>query len=292
LKTRRAFHTYSFRNQILIATQQPHRRLPDGTLAPTAEHCTRVAGYRQWQRLGYQVASGKGTAIYILAPCKPSKKQLAEAKQNGEEIRMRFRGAAVFDISQTEPIEGKAQPLEAPGRWPELDADSDPDLFADLAKAACDLGVEDVIGMMPPEAPPGAKGVYDPGKQLIWIAAGIGGAQRVEVLVHELAHHVDRHLPGKVTDYAIGELVAESSAFMVCDSLGIDTTDTSAYYVAHWTKDIEDPGKALSAVAGRVLDVTQAIEDALAHVRPGPDDSEPAAGRGGVPDPGDAAVAA
>ena len=53
LETASRFHTYSFRNQCLIAAQ-----------CPTA---TRVAGYQAWRQLGRWVRRGE-TGIAILAP--------------------------------------------------------------------------------------------------------------------------------------------------------------------------------------------------------------------------------
>jgi hypothetical protein len=52
-ETASRFHTYSFKNQCLIAAQ-----------CPTA---TRVAGYQAWRRLGRWVRRGE-TGIVILAP--------------------------------------------------------------------------------------------------------------------------------------------------------------------------------------------------------------------------------
>lgn len=281
LRTRRAFHTYSFRNQILIACQTPSVTTESGVAHATAEQCTRVAGYRQWQKLGYQVVKG-ANAIGILAPCRPSKKQLREARENGEEVRVRFRGANVFDVSQTVPIDGEARPLEAPGRWGHVEGGCDPDLFADIALGAVtSLGVAAVeIEALTEEE---RRGYYAPADRSIHVSHWCAGAEAVAVLVHELAHHVDHTTPGRLsTKYAVGELVAESAAFLVCDALGIDAGDVASFYVAHWTKDLEDPAAALSEVAGRVLAVAQAIEDALANVRLDPD-ALAAAGDDGAP---------
>jgi hypothetical protein len=45
LRARAAFHQYSFRNQLLIAMQCPD--------------ATHVAGYKAWQKIGYQVRRGE-----------------------------------------------------------------------------------------------------------------------------------------------------------------------------------------------------------------------------------------
>src|SRR4051812_44758928 len=61
LATRRHFHSYSLRNQLLIAVQNPD--------------ATRVAGFKAWLTLGYCVRRGE-KALRIYAPCPPSKAKL------------------------------------------------------------------------------------------------------------------------------------------------------------------------------------------------------------------------
>jgi hypothetical protein len=68
LETASRFHTYSFRNQCLIAAQ-----------CPTA---TRVAGYQAWRQLGCWVRRGE-TGIAILAPIT---RRRAEVDADGDAI--------------------------------------------------------------------------------------------------------------------------------------------------------------------------------------------------------------
>src|ERR1700730_15796137 len=86
LETASRFHTYSFRNQCLIAAQ-----------CPTA---TRVAGYQAWRRLGRWVRRGE-TGIVILAPITRRRPDFA-ADDDGTDDADRppvhgFRSAYVFD---------------------------------------------------------------------------------------------------------------------------------------------------------------------------------------------------
>ena len=84
LDTMAQFHSYSFYNCLLIATQFPE--------------ATRVAGFRTWQRLNRFVKKGEH-GIFILAPCKTKKKD----EKTDEEIPvLYFRSVCVFDISQTD----------------------------------------------------------------------------------------------------------------------------------------------------------------------------------------------
>jgi hypothetical protein len=84
--TRRHFHTYSLRNQLLLAMQNPD--------------ATRVAGFKAWLALGYCVRRGE-KALRIFAPCPPSKAKLKAWRDAGadpaEKPRTFFRLTAVFD---------------------------------------------------------------------------------------------------------------------------------------------------------------------------------------------------
>lgn len=86
LRLRRHFHSYSFRNQLLIALQCPE--------------ATRVAGFRRWLELGYAVRKGEH-GIKIAAPCPPSKKAVERWRRVGadpeDKPRTYFRLVAVFD---------------------------------------------------------------------------------------------------------------------------------------------------------------------------------------------------
>ena len=86
LETASRFHTYSFRNQCLIAAQ-----------CPTA---TRVAGYQAWRKLGRWVRRGE-TGIVILAPITRRRTDVAaenDATEDADRARVHgFRSAYVFD---------------------------------------------------------------------------------------------------------------------------------------------------------------------------------------------------
>ncbi len=110
------FHRYSLRNALLIAAQRPDAR--------------HVAGFHAWRRLGRTVRKGE-RGIAILAPLvrrRPtaaeesedeasSGEQSVEKKEPIEEVLIAFRGAYVFDISQTEgrPLPEFSRPSGDPG---------------------------------------------------------------------------------------------------------------------------------------------------------------------------------
>ncbi len=87
-----AFHSYSFNNVMLIFSQAPD--------------ASQVAGFRKWQALGRQVRKGE-KSIKIFGY---STKKITETDtETGEETTRRaarFPILSVFDIAQTDPIEG------------------------------------------------------------------------------------------------------------------------------------------------------------------------------------------
>ena len=97
------------------------------------------------------------------------------------------------------------------------------------------------------------------GTNEIAIESGNEPAQQLKTLIHETAHAMFDH--GSVaTSYAVGELEAESTAYLVCDAIGIDSSEYSFHYLANWS---EDPEKIFGA-ADRAAKVAQAMIDALA----------------------------
>jgi hypothetical protein len=84
LHTRRHFHSYSLRNQLLIATQKPD--------------ATSVAGFKAWLALGYCVRRGENALrIFALPPSKARLEAWRRAGDPAERPRTFFRLTAVFD---------------------------------------------------------------------------------------------------------------------------------------------------------------------------------------------------
>lgn len=102
LKAMARFHTYSFGNVFLIATQHPR--------------ATQVAGWRGWNEVGRRIKQGE-KGILIFAPILSEPKK-AENQANGSEQTnadaprpqmelLGFRPVRAFDLAQTE---GEQQP--------------------------------------------------------------------------------------------------------------------------------------------------------------------------------------
>jgi antirestriction protein ArdC len=244
LRARRAFHTYSVGNVLLILHQHP-----------TA---TRVAGFRAWLRLGYCVTKGS-KAIRIWAPCPPTRQQLQAWKDAGADPRekppVRWRLASVFAQDQVAPLPPPAvpTPLEAPSR--EIVGASHEDLIGPLVDLAGEIGYTVSF-----EATPQGDGYCAPRAQRIVVADRLGANGRLAVLIHELGHALLRSEPaGEELSYAQEELVVESIAMCVCQLVGLDTSQNSLPYLASWAEQasvevLEQTVQLTDRVARRIED--------------------------------------
>jgi antirestriction protein ArdC len=196
------FHRYSYGNVLLIASQNGG--------------ATQVAGFRTWQRLGRSVRKGE-KAIWILAPMRGKR---TDAEGRDESVIRGFKYVAVFDIAQTE---GEALPTictQLPG--------DDPNRFYDrLVAVARAIGfrVDDH------EFAGATNGDCSPSERRIRVESRNTPAQRVKTLAHELAHALLHH---SAEDRGLAELEAESTAFVVCRRIGLDTGSYSFGYVVTW----------------------------------------------------------
>ncbi len=197
------FRRYSFSNALLISRQDPD--------------ATHVAGFATWKKFGRAVRKGE-RALWILAPMTGRR----TATDDGEERRpiVGFRPVAVFDVAQTDgdPLPGVCRNLQ--GGDPEA-------MFHLLMGRATRFGYTvDIV-----ELPGSTNGDCSFARRRIRVERRNEPAQQVKTLAHELAHAL---LHEGTDDRALAELEAESTAFVVCRSLGLDTADYSFGYVACW----------------------------------------------------------
>ncbi|MCK4342690.1 MAG: hypothetical protein KAY37_13315 [Phycisphaerae bacterium] len=224
------FPMYSWRNACLISLQRPQASL--------------VAGFSHWKRLGRRVRKGE-KAVRIISPC-PVRKA---ADEEEERVRMYFKAACVFDVSQTE---GKGLPT---AEVPEIRADTK-GLLAALANVAAKRGI--TVRYRPMEE--GTFGVSRGGE--VEIATGHSTGQQSKSLVHELAHEAMHRRLIASDAYGIGrrtaELEAEAVAYVVCRHFDLDVELRASRYIALWGGE----GKALAASLGRISDAARRlIED-------------------------------
>src|SRR3989442_5869469 len=211
LETASRFHTYSFRNQCLIAAQ-----------CPTA---TRVAGYQAWRRLGRWVRHGE-TGIVILAPIMRGRTGVAaddDATEDADRTRVHgFRSAYVFDVAQTdgEPLPEAAEASGDPGTK-----------TAALRSAILDRGIAieaaDDLG--------GALGTATSGR--IQILNGLSPAETFVVLAHEYAHCLLHPAEDRPASRDTRELEAEAVAFVVGEAVGLDARESSRDYLHLYNGD-------------------------------------------------------
>ena len=227
------FHRYSFRNVMLIAMQKP-----------TATH---VAGFHAWNRLRRFVKKGE-KGILIIAPI-VRRKETAEAQEpeTAEECSVvAFRGAYVFDISQTD-----GQPL------PEIaGVQGNPrESLERLKTLADDKGI--ALEFSEDIAP--ARGTSAGGK--ITLLPGQAPAEEFATLAHELAHemlHRDERRNG--TSKSVRETEAEAVSFVVCSAIGLEAGTAAQDYIQLYEGD----AKLLTESLDRIQQTASRILTAIA----------------------------
>lgn len=241
LDTMSKFHSYSMNNIILIESQRP-----------TA---TNVAGFSTWKKLGRNVIKGE-SGIQILAPV-PRKYDVEVEKTDKDgnvtkEIEqkeyMSFRVAYVFDIEQTE---GKELTLDITKT---LDRENpNYEMLYDTLKQITDCKViEEDTGK--------ANGYFNKVDNVIAVKKDNPLEQKIKTIIHEIAHSKLHNTPeASFMDSKHKEIEAEATAYVVCNYLGIDSSDYSFGYVAGWSRDKESD--YLKSVLDKIKDVSNEIID-------------------------------
>jgi antirestriction protein ArdC len=248
LRTRSRFHRYSLRNTLLIAFQCPH--------------ATHVAGFRQWLGLGRCVRKGE-KAIRIFAPVRyrrPADEQPAD--KEAELQLLGFRLAAVFDVSQTEPLPG-VEPAQLDPPSQPVTGDSHAYLLDPLEQHAATLAFD--VRYEPLD---GQAGYCSSRQRRIVVDSALPANGRVATLVHELAHA--HGIDYESFSRAEAELIVESVACIVCGSVGLDTSSESVPYLAGWND--EQAGERITLLAGTIDEIARAIETAIQGARDDPND--------------------
>jgi antirestriction protein ArdC len=232
------FHHYSLNNLLLIMSQRP-----------TA---TRVAGFRQWQARGRQVRKGE-TGIRIFGYA--TKKVEAAAEGDDDTTRIWFPVLSVFDITQTDPIDGVEPDLDIA---PRLHGDEPHGIYAAVAEWLSSTGW--TVSRQELHGEDGRTTVRAE-VRTVTIESALEPAHAAVTILHEAAHalmHTD------ITDYhqhrGLYETEAESVAYVTAGVLGLDTSRNSIGYIASWTHG--DPA-LLKLTAQRVLTTVRTILDAV-----------------------------
>ncbi|MEU5143681.1 ArdC-like ssDNA-binding domain-containing protein [Streptomyces sp. NPDC021139] len=241
---------YSFRNIMLILLQRPD--------------ATHVAAYREWQKRGRQVRKGE-RGIRILAPMEMRRRdeETEQPSEDDDRPRIVFRPVSVFDISQTDPIEGEGNPADVPAYQP-LTGDAPEGLWDLLAAYATAQGYTLERGDCG-----SAEGWTDPATRTVRIGGTEQDAAATAVLAHEVAHIACGHLDAAPGEYRRHrgrmETEAESVAYIVAATHGLETSTQSARYVAGWASSGDiDAAAVLQETGQHVMKTANAILDALA----------------------------
>jgi antirestriction protein ArdC len=173
-------------------------------------------GYQQWKALGRQVRKGE-TSIAITAPI--TKKR--EGEENSYDL-LGYKTASVFDISQTD-----GDTLELP--VPQILEGSSDEIYNAIKRLETHCKSQHIVLTYEPLER--AKGMYSRAKHSIILRNDLPPLQTLKTFIHELAHAL---MHRETNDRVRGELEAESCAFLVCDALGLDSSQYSFAYLANW----------------------------------------------------------
>ncbi|MEN2742727.1 ArdC-like ssDNA-binding domain-containing protein [Microbacterium sp. X-17] len=218
LEFARSFHNYSLNNLLLILAQNPEASM--------------VAGFRQWQSKGRQVRKGE-KAIKIFGYRERQTETTGEDESSDDDSRLirYFPTLSVFDIAQTDPIEG-AEPL-ALDPTQQLIGDHDYGVIPPLTN-----NLESRGWRITREPLTHASGYTDPETLRVVLAESVSVEQSAKTLIHETAH-IELHHIENVEEYRQHrgrmEVEAESVAYVVAGLCGFDTSAYSIGYIAGWS---------------------------------------------------------
>ena len=216
-------HRYSFGNVLLIAGQ--------------CHQATRVAGFNAWRKLNRSVRKGE-KAIWILAPMVYKNADADAEDREDDRVIRGFKWVPVFDVAQTE---GE----ELPSVCIRLSGDDPAGLYATLLTVARSIGFD----VQDHEFDGSTNGDCSHGEHRIRVEARNTPAQRAKTLAHEIAHAL---LHERFDDLALAELEAESTAYVTCQALGLDSSDYSFGYVATWASGGDQAIAGIKASCGRI----------------------------------------
>jgi hypothetical protein len=208
-------------------------------------------GIRQWNKAGRTVKKG-AKALHIFVPMLYPQKlgvmrsalerwampdNCTQTEINGPIIKT-LTGFKLMPVFAVEDTEGK--PLDYEDRLKSFNVETLP-----LIDVARKLGVTVQAGL----TFDGCSGSFSPDKNKITL----GSANR-QVFLHELSHAIDNTVPGKSSDYAFNEVVAELSAAFLGSLYGInvDIGSTKAY-IKGWAGN--------GHVAFKVSEALQRVEE-------------------------------
>lgn len=250
------FHNYSFGNILLIAEQCPD--------------ATRVAGYKTWEALGYQVAKGS-KSIRIFAPRPYEVKTGKTDEATGDEKTRKgltFVPVPVFDASQLTPESVAAKPF--PAFWRDLGSDEASNKLQNAlidAMQAEGIAVQEAVQIGTGDT----QGVSTGG--MVYYRNDKGARGACDTLAHEWAHEI-LHQSDKWKEASKGrdrkevvrvqELHAEAVAYVVLNHFGIHS-ELAADYLLNWGATAERVAEELGYIQQAATHIITACEKAAAE---------------------------
>lgn len=241
---RKKFRKYSFNNQMLIFIQRPD--------------ATHVAGRLKWEKeFGRKIKKGsKAINIFIPIQVKENQDENTVVDPNDPVRKItRFKLGPIFDISDTEPIEGKedvAKIPESPKWFSDETVDETSSEIYDALMALAEAN--NITVTVDSEGLGDARGVSRGGSiQLL--------QKNISIMVHEIAHELI-HDKEKRANYGnedvrkIMELQAEGVAYAVLEEFGINSEHASKYLVL-WKiapEHITDNQEIIRKTANQIID--------------------------------------
>lgn len=225
------FHNYSINNIILIANQK--------------KDASRVASITTWKKLGRTIKRSEITKpLKILAPIMRKPQMPQDDNTDIEPIVIGYKSAKVYDVSQT-----TGEPLPEPPR-PHVLLGSVIDF--DIHKESIES-----ISPFPIEYRSfggSAYGLCNFQEQKIMIRPDLSEQQTLKTLIHELTHALYHNSSMTAASRSLLEMEAESTAYVVCSHLGLDTSDYSFKYVAGWSM-----GQDLQPILAQIRDMSSKL---------------------------------
>ena len=248
------FHRYSPQNRLLIACQLVDRGVePDGL----------TASYKTWTRVPAeaggtcQVAKGE-KALWIYAPLTATQRVIDDKTGEERVVSAGVRGFKPVPVFHQSQLDGSPALPEPP--MPELLCGDDaPNRVWDAVVA--ELAVDGYkVGLV--ERTPGAtwNGQTRFTSRDVRVHDDLEPPQRLKTLLHEWAHVTMGH-ESRVGDNSrhIAEVEAESVAYLLCDSVGVDSQQYTVPYVSGWAGSVD----VVKSTAERVLGATSKLIDRL-----------------------------
>ncbi len=256
------FRRYSVRNNILILMQK--------------SDATMVASATDWkEKFGRYVNKGE-KGLQILRPNYVERKIYEEKKDEAtgevikddnnntikvdtgktERVLQGFSTASVFDVSQTN---GKELPQLVTKL--NMEVSNFNKIISGIASISpCPIFFEPLTNYSE-----GVNGYYSNNE--IHIRDTMSEAQTIKTAIHELAHATyHSNINNNSKDRNTKEVEAESIAYIVSNTLGIDTSDYSFGYIASWAKNKDIP--ELISSSDTIKKASNEIIEKLENVMP------------------------